>query len=302
MHCDSSIGDVMELGEIEAFLTLAEELHFGRTATRLHVSQSRVSQLIRSLERRAGGPLFERTSRRVALTALGEQLRENAAPAYEGLHDALARARETSRTMSGELRVGYLPSLGGAPLTDIADAFRRAHPGCAVTLRQITMTELTRAWSGEVDIQATLLPVDEPGLTVGPALGTYERLLAVADDHPLTAAGRVRLEDLADYHLPAMPPGIPSALHDSYWPTRTPSGRPITRITVNGTYREALHLIARGRIVLPTDSGTTRFRRYPGVTWLPIVDMPAARAVLTWRTAAENARIHAFAGLATRVI
>jgi DNA-binding transcriptional LysR family regulator len=58
----------MELRDIEIFLALAEELHFGRTAERLHVSQARVSQAIKKQERRIGGTLFERSSRQVRLT------------------------------------------------------------------------------------------------------------------------------------------------------------------------------------------------------------------------------------------
>jgi DNA-binding transcriptional LysR family regulator len=61
----------LELREIRAFLTLAEELHFGRTAERLELTPSRVSQTIRTLETRVGGRLFERTSRRVRLTTTG---------------------------------------------------------------------------------------------------------------------------------------------------------------------------------------------------------------------------------------
>ncbi|HZA57554.1 MAG TPA: LysR family transcriptional regulator, partial [Solirubrobacterales bacterium] len=61
----------MDLAHIETFFILCEELHFGRTAERLHVSQPRVSRLVASLETEIGGALFERTSRRVALTSLG---------------------------------------------------------------------------------------------------------------------------------------------------------------------------------------------------------------------------------------
>ncbi|MFF5232210.1 LysR family transcriptional regulator [Dactylosporangium sp. NPDC000521] len=63
--------------ELEAFLTLAEELHFGRTAMRLHVSTARISQTIRSLELRVGTRLFARTSRRVSLSPDGQQLLNN---------------------------------------------------------------------------------------------------------------------------------------------------------------------------------------------------------------------------------
>lgn len=72
----------LEMRELECFLVLAEELHFGRTGERLYVSQSRVSQLLRSLEGRIGARLVERTSRRVELTALGSRFLAQLRPAY----------------------------------------------------------------------------------------------------------------------------------------------------------------------------------------------------------------------------
>ncbi|MGH3486399.1 MAG: LysR family transcriptional regulator [Actinopolymorphaceae bacterium] len=69
----------MELRDIEIFLTLAEELHFGRTAARLHVTTARVSQAVKKQERHIGGALFDRTNRAVKLTPLGVQLRRPAA-------------------------------------------------------------------------------------------------------------------------------------------------------------------------------------------------------------------------------
>src|ERR671921_1643490 len=76
---------VLERYEVEAFLTLAEELHFGRTAERLHMSTAGVSQAIRKLERRVGVPLFHRTSRQVTLSAVGRQLHDDLRPAWEGV-------------------------------------------------------------------------------------------------------------------------------------------------------------------------------------------------------------------------
>ena len=72
----------VELRELRVFLTLAEELHFGRTAERLEITPSYASQTIRTLEARIGGRLFDRTSRRVKLTPLGARLAAQARPAY----------------------------------------------------------------------------------------------------------------------------------------------------------------------------------------------------------------------------
>ncbi|MER5279062.1 LysR family transcriptional regulator [Streptomyces sp. NPDC002809] len=78
----------VDQNELECFLVLAEELHFGRTAARLHLSRARVSQLIQKLERHVGAPLFTRTSRRVALTRLGSRFREDLEPHYRGIENA----------------------------------------------------------------------------------------------------------------------------------------------------------------------------------------------------------------------
>ncbi|WP_205121414.1 LysR family transcriptional regulator [Tenggerimyces flavus] len=103
----------MELREIEIFLTLADELHFGRTAERLYLSSSRISQTVRTLEARVGGELFERTSRRVLLTPLGERLRDRLRPAYDEIYRAFAEVREVASGITGQLRIALLNFVAG---------------------------------------------------------------------------------------------------------------------------------------------------------------------------------------------
>lgn len=102
----------MELRDIEIFLTLAEELHFGRTAERLHVSQARVSQAIAKQERRLGVVLFDRTSRRVALTPVGRRLREDLQQAVDLLREGLARAEAAGARTRRTLRLGVFGHAG----------------------------------------------------------------------------------------------------------------------------------------------------------------------------------------------
>jgi DNA-binding transcriptional LysR family regulator len=99
---------VLERHEFDAFLTLSEELHFGRTAERLRVSTARVSQTIRKLERQVGSPLFIRTSRRVELTAVGRQLYDDLRPARNMIDTAMQRAIDAGRGFTGTLRAGFL--------------------------------------------------------------------------------------------------------------------------------------------------------------------------------------------------
>jgi len=89
-----------------------------------------VSQTIRALEREVGAALFERTSRSVRLTALGERFRSGAQRGYDELNRTLAEARAAARDITGELSVGYLPSIGGGLLATVAAAFEQHHPQC----------------------------------------------------------------------------------------------------------------------------------------------------------------------------
>src|SRR5215217_3258513 len=121
----------VELREIRLFVTLAEELHFGRTAERLQLTASRVSQVLRELELKLGGQLVSRTSRRVALTPLGERFLAQVRPPYEELAGVLERTRAASRSLEGTLRLGLLAANSGGPhLTAIVATFERRHPAC----------------------------------------------------------------------------------------------------------------------------------------------------------------------------
>src|SRR6266704_456040 len=159
----------MDTAEIEVFLVLAEELHFGRTAERLRLPQPRVSRLVAALERRAGGALFERPSRRVRLTRLGQQLASQLRPAYAQLSAALDDARAAATREAGVLRIGFSPTSNMAPLTRLAEAFEARHPGSRAVLDVVSNFDPYSALrQGELDVLVNWLAVDEPDLTAGP--------------------------------------------------------------------------------------------------------------------------------------
>src|SRR3954447_938134 len=98
--------ETVELREIRVFLALAEELHFGRAADRLGLTQSRVSQTLRTLEHKLGGLLVPRPSRHVALTPFGARLRRELAAPHDELLQVLQRAQRRSEAVAGELSLG----------------------------------------------------------------------------------------------------------------------------------------------------------------------------------------------------
>jgi DNA-binding transcriptional LysR family regulator len=293
----------VELRHLRAFLVVADELHFGRAADRLHVSPSRVSQLVRALETVMGATLFERTSRRVALTPIGELLRSRVGPACHELDMAVDDLRSGANGLAGELRLGVVLATNGGPhLPEIIGLFEVRHPACRVVVSEIAWSDpLGPLRRGQVDLTAIRFPLRQPDLVVGPVLTTDRRALAVADDHPLAGRSTVCVEDLGDYEVAAGTPAIPQELIDALLPRTTPSGRPIARRMVSGAV-QTLAMVARGEIVHATVESLPDYMSYPGITYIPIVDMPPCDAGLVWRASEESPAIRAFAAVAEEVV
>lgn len=288
------------MAQAQAFLAVAEELHFGRAAQRLRVSQPRVSRLVAALERQVGAALFERTSRRVALTPLGAQFRDELALAYTQMQAALDHARRAAREAAGQLRVGFTTTTEGPALSRLITEFEGRHPGCELALQEVpTFDPYGPLRAGEVEVLVNWLAVGEPDLTAGPAIDHQDRVLAVGTGHPLAARPSVSLEDLAGYEVALLPQSFPPALHDAVIPPCAPSGRIIRRTQPVYTIHELVSLIARGRIVHPT--GRLAFLRRDDITLIPITGLPPVSLGLIWRTAHENARIRALAATARSI-
>jgi DNA-binding MarR family transcriptional regulator len=127
----------VELRELRIFLMLADELHFGRTAERLGISQPGVSEAVRILESRLGVKVFDRTSRRVRLTPAGEELKGNLVPALAALDQALAETSQLSRVVRGLLRVGFVLTTEGPALSRLTAVFQARYPACEVRLQEV---------------------------------------------------------------------------------------------------------------------------------------------------------------------
>lgn len=286
----------MELRDIEIFLVLAEELHFSRTAQRLHVSQARVSQAIKKQERRIGADLFTRTSRTVRLTEVGRQFRDDLQPVYAGLNESLERARLAARGITAQLRVSLMP-FNVVDLYPYWKAFRARYPQWGLQIRQVTYTDVFgQLRSGAMDVVVIWLPVEEPDFTVGPSLCTDSRILAVATDHRLAGRDSVPLELFADFpHGSAL--GLPDYWEDSYLPFHTPRGRAIERISsaAADTGDELINRVGMGEIIHAFPSHVTRYWGMSNIRWLPVPDMASMNFALVWRTEAENDLIRALA-------
>ena len=283
----------VELRELRIFLVLADELHFGRTATRLGISQPGVSQAVRTIESRLGVKVFDRTSRRVRLTSAGEVLRSRLAPALAALEQALADTGDLSGAVSGLLRIGFVLTTEGPALSRLVTAFQVRYPACEVRLQEVETFDAYRGLRhGDIDVLCNWSAVDEPDLTAGATFAYYQRALAVAASHRLAHRRTVSVEVLADEEVALFPSTVPSAVYDLLVPPRTPSGRVIRRTQPIRTIHEILSFVARGRIVHPTSSTVPIFDR-DDVVLVPIHDLPPIPLGLIWSTSRENPRIRA---------
>jgi DNA-binding transcriptional LysR family regulator len=292
----------VELYEIRVSLALAEELHFGRTAERMGLSQSRVSQTIRRLEAKLGAPLFHRTSRHVTLTPFGERLLTQ----VRGPLDQLARVlREADGpgAITGPLRLALLsPPSGGPYLAAIIIAFERRHSGARVGLSHADLSDpLGQLRRGEIDLMAARMPIEAPDITIGPILSRETRVLAVARDHPLAQRQSLTLEDVADYAVAPFDTELKEMI-EALIPLAAPSGRPIPRAPVSpGSLPEVFTLVARGVIVHPTVPSLGEYVSHPNVVLVPLTGMPISETALIWLRSADK-RIRAFLDVADEIL
>ncbi|MCK2221999.1 LysR family transcriptional regulator (plasmid) [Actinomadura sp. ATCC 31491] len=284
----------MELRDVEIFLTLAEELHFARTAERLGVTPARITKAIQMQERQIGAPLFERTSRRVQLTPLGRQLRDDLWPMYTGFHEGMRRARLTAQGITGVLRIGMIPH-NGHDLRRYWDTFRGRHPQWKLQIRLAPFVDpFAGLRSGDIDVLVAWLPVEEPDLIAGPVLFTDLRLLGVAADHDLARYATGSVEMLGDFlHHDA--PARPDYWANGFVPSHTPVGNRIERGPMARSTEEILSLVTTGETISLFVNHMTRYYTRPDIAYLPVRDIEPLRFALMWSAEAENDLIRALA-------
>lgn len=289
---------MLERLEIETFLALAEELHFGRTAERLLITTGRVSQVIKKVERQVGGALFERNSRSVRLTPIGRRLADDMVPLVAAMDEALRRAQDASRGVSGELRVAFLGEWTAPALLRAVALFGERHPDCRVDVREVQLANSRASLvDGSIDLLLASYPFD--GMACGPALLRERRVLAVAAGHPLAGEKGVSVEVLAEYPVVQYPQVTSAGFKRDRTPDRTPSGRPVPKGPVGESFSEMLTLVAMGRGVLPVGDHSRQYYPRPDVAYVPLLDAPPIERGLIWSEANTTERLRAFVRAAT---
>jgi DNA-binding transcriptional LysR family regulator len=182
---------------LRTFVVLADELHFGRAAARLHIAQPALSQQVKRLEAQVGVELFARTRRSVELTGAGAAMLAPARTAVEAAASAEEVARSHADGYSGEVRLGLSPGVHYLAQA-LLDEFARARPGVRLRARQDSTGALARqVAAGELELAVGCCAEPLAGLAVE-TLSEEPVVVAVAERHALARRTPVTLADLRD--------------------------------------------------------------------------------------------------------
>src|SRR4051812_12593139 len=207
----------VELRLWRQFVAVAEELHFGRAARTLHMTQPPLTQAIAQLERLLGAGLFERTKRSVRLTPAGEALLPQARELLARARALPAQARAAAQGELGRLRIAFVSTVGFALLPQWLRAFRARHPQVQMELIEATGDVQLEAFArGEIDAGFVLHSPDfaPAGLEHLP-VAREPLVLALPEAHALAHPARLSLKAVLEEPLVIFPRRIVPSLHDA---------------------------------------------------------------------------------------
>lgn len=188
----------MELRHLRCFVAVAEELHFGRAAQRLHLSQPPVSQAIKELETELGQRLFERSSRRISLTPAGEDALGDARAVLARTDALRSRGREAALGQGGRLAIGFISLAAYAYLPEVLRRFTADFPKVRLALTESTTDQMLGDLdNGALDVGCLFASPTLPSTLAYQATNRDPLIVALPEAHALAALDRVPLARLA---------------------------------------------------------------------------------------------------------
>jgi DNA-binding transcriptional LysR family regulator len=274
-----------ELRQLRYFVAVAEERNLTRAARRLHIAQQSLSQQIRSLEAQLGVALFERTTRGVELTELGEVLLREARPVLAQAERAVDAVRRAARGEQGELRVGFLASVANHLMPPLVRSFRERHPGVALHTEDVTIAALVAGLrEGSLDAGISRPPLVDD---LESELIASEPVAAVLPDgHPLAERDELGLSELAGEPWVLTPRESWPPWHRKYDEEYAQAGYRPRVVQRGSSVQNLLALVAAG-VGITRLAMSSRSLRDSGVSFVPLTGEEAL-TVLVWRPDAPN--------------
>lgn len=205
----------MDIEQLRSFLAVADELHFGRAAERLHVAQPPLSRTIKRLERELGTRLFDRNTRSVRLTSSGQALMDPAKEVLDALRRAETAVRSADHGEVGTVRIAFAGVSTHRLVARLARVVRSQRPGIQLELssQNFAQPAMKRLLASETDLALgrwDVVPAEVSAQVVMPD----SLVLAVPDTHPLAGARRVSIGQLVSEGFVSLPPHEGSVLPD----------------------------------------------------------------------------------------
>lgn len=291
--------EVMDLRRLRYFCTVAEELHFGRAADRLAVAQPGLSQQVKVLEAELGTALFERSSRRVALTEAGRTLYPDARAllvAADALED---RVRAVAAGRAGRLRVHTTRSAPSGAAAELVDSFRARYPAVDLELvTGFTGWNLEELRAGRSDVVFVRPPVGPDAGVELVDLGVEELVVALPVGHRLVARRRLRPADLQGEDVVSWPRRNAPGMHDRI-ETQVWGGGPPRVVREEPDDEQVLRAVAAGVGVAVMIGTRVESLRFPGVAVRRFAaPVPTVGLALAWRRSVAPPSAARFVGLA----
>jgi DNA-binding transcriptional LysR family regulator len=284
--------DQLDLRLVRYFVAVAQELHFGRAAERLHIAQPSLSQQIRRLESQLGVALLTRTSRRVELTTAGAALLRDG---EQLLQQAQRTVQTVRRTADETLAVGYYGTAASRLLPGTLAAFGERRPSTTVSVRELLFGDLDDITAGKVDLAFTRLRTDQLAhlpVTVA-ELASEPRVLVVARSHRLAGRISVSLRELGEDRFVVNPSVDLNAL-GRWKDEQRRHGLPGRIAGKARSVTELLTMVAAGVGITIVPVSVARQHRPPTITYVPVTDAEPAVISLVWPTGTLSPSAQAF--------
>jgi DNA-binding transcriptional LysR family regulator len=275
---------MIELRHLRYFIAVAEELHFGRAADRLHMAQPPLSQQIRQLEAELGFQLLYRTKRSVQLTEAGQVFLEDCRKILRQLDQAIRTGQQASRGELGQLAIAFVSSAAYNVLPSILQAFRAAMPQVRLELHELT-TDQQVQWmqDGRIDVGFVRPPIEAEQLQL---MTIFREPLVVALPiaHPLVEQAQVSLASLASEPFILFPRPLAPGLYDQII-SLCQQAEFSPNVVQEAIQMQTIVSLVASEIGIAIVPVSLQNLQRTGVVYKPLIEpTPQAAIALTWRT------------------